>query len=308
MTKALFKGLCASFLALGTLLSCNVSWGSVETTASVREQKGAKVFTSERFIEAGDKLSISTELDAKIILSSEAKIVVMSSSEERLIDLAIERKGDVIALHDELIKTLREKSAKTLKQIERLAIDIYIPSLSQIKISGASSVQMPERMDCETLSISSSGASVVKGLSGSVKTLELSLSGASDILGSNLQAESLKLSCSGASDAKLQGVFMRATVELSGASESELSGTCEQIGLKLSGSSELECQDLRCQTADILLSGSSDVKITVLERLSYSLSGSSDLYVWGKPQIESAKSTGSSSFYAKGDREQKGSK
>lgn len=305
MTKRVIQRLCACGIALSMLSSClSISWGNVSATASVRKQQDVKVFTSERALQASDKLSISASLDAKIILSSETKVVVMSSSEERLMDLAIERKGDVISLHDELIKTLRKSSLKNPMSVERLAIDIYIPSLSQIEVMDESIVEMPERMTCDSLSINLSGASLLKALSVSAKRLAISSSGACDVEGKDLQVEALVLRCSGSSESKLQGTFDQADLDLSGASSSSLSGVCRQIRLDLSGSSDAKCRTLSCQEAEIKLSGASDAEIRVHERLRYSISGSSDLHVWGKPHIEQAKSSGASSFSIKEDREQ----
>jgi hypothetical protein len=125
-------------------------------------------------------------------------------------------------------------------------IDVMLPALGHVEASGATTVTVVSPLNQESLRIHSSGASTVS----LDATLEL------------LDAQS-----SGASDINIRGFAQRANI-------------------RTSGSSDFRGNEFRSEQADVRLSGSSDVYITVTESITGNMSGSSDIHIRGNPTID----------------------
>jgi Putative auto-transporter adhesin, head GIN domain len=135
-----------------------------------------------------------------------------------------------------------------------LKADVTAPSLTEIRVSGASHVVLADEVSAPNLALDISGASEVDGPVGTT---------------------SLSLYASGASRARLQGSSTRVSVDGNGASQ-------------------LELESLLASTLDATLSGASQATVSVSESLSVDLSGASQLRYRGTPSITHQEVSGAS--------------
>lgn len=117
---------------------------------------------------------------------------------------------------------------------------------------------------------------------------ELNISGSGSIISeSQLIVDDLQLNISGSGtmDLVIEGDDVEA--RLSGSGDMHLEGTIDEMDYLVSGSGNLHGFGLETQSADITISGSGNVELTVLERLDVHISGSGDVYYRGNPSIDS---------------------
>ncbi|MDQ6761123.1 MAG: DUF2807 domain-containing protein [Bacteroidota bacterium] len=132
----------------------------------------------------------------------------------------------------------------------------------------------------------------------SFKTLEsLEASGACDIrINGTIEVNTLSLKLSGASDIEGSVKLNNMTMELSGASTVKINGTAQNLKLNSSGASDLKNYDLVVENCLAVVSGASDIKITVTNSISASASGASSLYYKGNPEKKDIATSGASSI------------
>ena len=126
---------------------------------------------------------------------------------------------------------------------------------------------------------------------------ELSLHGASRGSISGFESgEDLLLKLSGAS--RLSGDAGAGNVrsDVSGASRVELAGAAMTLTLEANGASRVDLADFAVQTADVQLSGASQVSLNVEGRLNATLSGASRIAYSGQPIMGDIKLSGASSL------------
>jgi len=130
----------------------------------------------------------------------------------------------------------------------------------------------------------------------SVKDIDsVSLAGAVNFLvDGKLNAEKLSIALSGASDLKGEVNTKSFIVHQSGASNMQIKGNADILEVKLSGASDLKALDLISNECIAEISGASDMRITVNQKLKATLSGASDLKFKGKPTVTEIKLSGAS--------------
>ncbi|NND31412.1 MAG: DUF2807 domain-containing protein [Saprospiraceae bacterium] len=117
---------------------------------------------------------------------------------------------------------------------------------------------------------------------------ELSIAGSGKISSQNqLNVNDLQLSISGSGDMDLDIVGDDVSGRISGSGSMKLSGLIDDLNFTVSGSGTLRAFDLESQTANVTISGSGDVEITVIEALDVRISGSGNVYFRGDPIIDS---------------------
>ena len=117
---------------------------------------------------------------------------------------------------------------------------------------------------------------------------ELSIAGSGRISSQNqLNINDLQLSVSGSGDMDLDIVGDDVSGRISGSGSIDLRGIIDDLDFTLSGSGMLNAFDLEAQTANITISGSGDVEVTVLEALDVRISGSGNVYFRGDPIVDS---------------------
>ncbi len=229
---------------------------------------------------------------------------VKIEAEKRVLKrVKVERYGD----------TLKLSIKPSLRQLSKSATAyITMPQIASISGSGAVSYRIDESMSyADDVAVELSGASSLVAhiesenidfelssasgadLSGSASVVDLVLTGASSFKGNDFYATDLDVVASGASDGDIM-VNEMLDVELSGASSLEVEGDISQVAAKVSGASSLKAEDLRCNIADIEVSGASDVDLTVIEAIDADIRSASDAEIYGNPKIQNVKTSGSS--------------
>lgn len=105
---------------------------------------------------------------------------------------------------------------------------------------------------------------------------------------------SLDIDLSGASKSDVTVSTTRLTTAISGASTLTLNGSSSGLTGDVSGASKLNAYDLLTETADLEVSGASNVQIRVKEALTVSASGASKVRYRGTPRLNSKVSGASS--------------
>ncbi len=112
--------------------------------------------------------------------------------------------------------------------------------------------------------------------------LSLTASGATDItVGNTIEQATILITASGASDLTMPVNVEYLELKLSGASDARINGFANATKATLSGASDLKNSNLETGTLEVNLSGSSNMRIKVNEKITGKLSGASDLIYEG---------------------------
>jgi len=124
----------------------------------------------------------------------------------------------------------------------------------------------------------------------------LSASGASSVSSEEtLSASAMRLSVSGASNMDVNVATDHLTTNISGASSINLAGEATRHDLSASGVSRVRAYDLETLLTDATSSGTSNVRITVTEKLEARASGTSSVIVRGNPPVANYSTSGTAS-------------
>jgi hypothetical protein len=137
-----------------------------------------------------------------------------------------------------------------------LEADLTVQALDRMEASGASTIQLEDEIEADSLGVVLSGASELHGI---LKT----------------------------SDGHL---------DLSGASRAEITGSATGLNVSASGASSVDGKGLTVGSLRIDLSGACSAEFTVTDSLSADASGASSLRYQGSPQITRQESSGASSI------------
>jgi hypothetical protein len=117
---------------------------------------------------------------------------------------------------------------------------------------------------------------------------QLSIAGSGKIISENqLNVNDLELSISGSGDMELDMVGDDVNGRISGSGSIDLRGIIDDLNFTVSGSGTLRAFDLESQTANLTISGSGDIEVTVIEVLDVRISGSGSVYYRGNPRVDS---------------------
>ncbi len=132
----------------------------------------------------------------------------------------------------------------------------------------------------------------------SFKELEsLEATGASDIIiNDELKSNALRMKLSGASDIRGKVDIENLVMNISGASTLKLNGHTTNLTLEASGASDLKNYELSVDNCIAVVSGASDIRLTINKSISAKASGASTLYYKGQPQQRNVESSGASSI------------
>lgn len=277
-----------SLCALFVLTSCNITLTKHEVkitgdviTKEYKDIKGTILKIKDVYLKNDN--SIKTTLN---IIPSEKELITITA-QERLFDYVnVTSDNDKI----EIIGGKTEKYATN-----EVTINVYGYNLESYFLYYINAIINVEE-DIETLTIDMHDASNVAILgNGKINSLDATLSGASTIEGNNAKMENFKLVLSEASNGvfkDVEGGTMNVT--LLGASRLEVTGKAERLSANLSGASKLMDHLFIINEAKVDASGASYLEITVNNKLSVELSGSSNMYYSGNPTIENKKLSGGS--------------
>ncbi len=277
-----------SLCALFVLTSCNITLTKHEVkitgdviTKEYKDIKGTILKIKDVYLKNDN--SIKTTLN---IIPSEKELITITA-QERLFDYVnVTSDNDKI----EIIGGKTEKYATN-----EVTINVYGYNLESYCLYYINAIINVEE-DIETLTIDMHDASNVAILgNGKINSLDATLSGASTIEGNNAKMENFKLVLSGASNGVFKDVESKTmNVTLLGASRLEVTGKAERLSANLSGASKLMDHLFIINEAKVDASGASYLEITVNNKLSVELSGSSNMYYSGNPTIENKKLSGGS--------------
>ncbi|MRX70481.1 Putative auto-transporter adhesin, head GIN domain [Flavobacterium resistens] len=129
------------------------------------------------------------------------------------------------------------------------------------------------------------------------KISELNLSGSGDIVTkSQIKNDKFSAKLSGSGDIDLDVAANSFDFSLSGSGDIKLKGNSNDLVIKLSGSGDIEAANLKSKNANVMVSGSGDVKINCNESLTARVSGSGDIKYTGNPEKRDVKVSGSGSI------------
>ncbi len=98
-----------------------------------------------------------------------------------------------------------------------------------------------------------------------------------------LEQGNLDLNISGSGDLDIAFEGGDVDSRISGSGDVKLEGSATSISQRVSGSGTLKAFDMPCQTADFNVSGSGSAEVTVSDQLDVRVSGSGDVYYKGQP-------------------------
>jgi hypothetical protein len=117
---------------------------------------------------------------------------------------------------------------------------------------------------------------------------QLNIAGSGKIVSENqLNVNDLELSISGSGDMDLDIIGDDVSGRISGSGSMDLRGIIDDLNFTVSGSGTLRAFDLESQTANLTISGSGDIEVTVVEALDVRISGSGNVYYRGNPMLDS---------------------
>lgn len=199
--------------------------------------------SQQRTIPAFNKLEVSGATSVVFTQSDSASVKITGSENEI---------GNILSTVENDVLSIRSKGNF------KAPYKVYVtgPSLKEITATGASKVSISDTLRTETLDISVTGASAVKG---------------------TIKTGSVQVSATGAS-----------AVELAGSTKASQS--------TISGASTLKSYDLFSENTRITTSGASSAKVYASQKISADATGSSTIKFKGNPEEVSAEASTSSSI------------
>ena len=123
---------------------------------------------------------------------------------------------------------------------------------------------------------------------------ELASSGSSDIKSNDLiKTDNLEVAVSGSGNISLQVDVNELNARVSGSGDLDFKGSADNFKAAMSGSGDIEAFALETNTANLKISGSADITISVKDELYARVSGSGDITYKGNPEVEDIKVSGS---------------
>ena len=218
------------------------------TSACNKIKPSKKITTEERTIGTYEKLSVYDAFDVSVTYGSATSKITVEANDNLMKYIITELDGDYLVI--KLDSKISVKSSATLK------INITVPKLTEIKASGASSVEFLSELSTSNLNLNLSGASALKGdvnltscnfnlsgasqidVAGSINTAIIELSGASSIGNYNCSIDNLSIDLSGASSGSLT-LNEIINIDASGASSLNYKGNCTINTIELTGASSI---------------------------------------------------------------------
>ena len=120
------------------------------------------------------------------------------------------------------------------------------------------------------------------------------LTGSGDIVSKDLiEADHFKASVSGSGDMDLEVESNSLRAAVSGSGDIVLKGATKAFEAAVAGSGDISAFHLKSDNAEVKVSGSGDVELTVQKELKARVSGSGDVSYKGNPKIQDVKVSGS---------------
>lgn len=122
----------------------------------------------------------------------------------------------------------------------------------------------------------------------------VALSGSGDVISkSRIDADDFETSVSGSGDMDLEVFSNSLKVSVSGSADVVLKGATKTFEAAVAGSGDISAFKLMSDNAEVKVSGSGDIELTVNKELKARVSGSGDIDYKGNPKIQDIKVSGS---------------
>ena len=122
----------------------------------------------------------------------------------------------------------------------------------------------------------------------------IGVSGSSDIVVKDLiRSNKFSVSVSGSGDIEFEIETDHLSASVSGSGDLDISGTAKTFEAAVAGSGDIDAYGLTSDKADLKISGSGGMTLTVKNELEARVSGSGDIKYKGNPKIEDIKVSGS---------------
>ncbi len=149
--------------------------------------------------------------------------------------------------------TLEIYTKDNIRSHRRSRIDITVPKLEELTISGSGDVEL-------------------ENVSG--EEFDLQISGSGDVELTEMNTQELYVSVSGSGDVRADG-------------------TARNLEIGISGSGDIDARDLEAEDVTVKIHGSGDVKVNASESFYGRVYGSGDITYWGNPEDVSSRCSGS---------------
>ncbi|MBQ6087621.1 MAG: DUF2807 domain-containing protein [Bacteroidales bacterium] len=236
-------------------------------------------------------INVSSFYEVTLIKDNRCKVTVECDKDlEKYLKVSVSNGVLHLGL-DKIPQSLQRKDRHILKAT------VHMPSLTYLKMSGATSLESEGRFEGrERFSLDMSGASKASGLSIYADRADIEMSGASkckDFAGRfgkvglsasgaaklelDIDADVWNVGMSGAVKADLKGGHTRSIrMESSGAVNTNLGISSDNLTYEGSGASKLNAQGAPASRVNVEISGSSKCRVDVLEYLEVEASGASE--------------------------------
>ena len=195
--------------------------------------------TEVRVHEGFDEVSLSTSADVKIIQGENYSVEVIAS--ENILPI-IKTKVSGSTLKIDL------KNNTCLKSKDDIKVNVIMPELKGLNISGSGEIRMPNKM--------------------TTNDLDVKISGSGDIVADSLFNNDLSVNISGSGDLFLESL-----------------DTSHSNDIRISGSGKLNLFGMPVLKSTVNISGSGQCDLNVVESLDVKISGSGDLRYIGNPSV-----------------------
>lgn len=233
------------------------------------------VVIKERTVGPFTSIETSHGWDLKLTQGSAYKMTI--ETDENLVDyVKTEVSGNTLKIYSDV--NIIKSSKRT--------IHLTFKELGSIEASGGSDIQAEDKIQTKDFEIKCSGGSDLSLRQIACNNFKGNFSGGSDASIGLSSVGKVEIDARGGSDIRLKNISgTNLSLELYGGSDAALNGRVEALTLKGSGGSDVSALNLEVAEAKIDLSGSSDGKFNIKEKLDLNLSGGSDFYCQGDPNI-----------------------
>ncbi len=115
------------------------------------------------------------------------------------------------------------------------------------------------------------------------------IKGSGDLLGENtIKGDKMAFRVYGSGDVKVDVETDYLNTEITGSGDIFLSGIAKQSKLEIMGSGDMKMDDLEINDANVVIKGSGDCKLRVVENLKVEIFGSGDVQYYGNPQLSTS--------------------
>ena len=185
---------------------------------------------------------------------------------------------------------------KSFYNIDILEVQITIPELKSIEISGSGDFRFANLFSAPYMSIKITGSGDLKG-EVNVDKMAMNVIGSGDVRISGIHNE-LKIQGTGSGDIAATDLNINeCSVDIKGSGDIVLSGSTSSLIVRLKGSGDLDAYELNAVKVDAIGYGSGDMKLFASKVIKASLNGSGDIYYRGNASKAMVSENGSGEVY-----------